>query len=511
VQAMPIGALYRYHAERDPNRLCITCDGIAITRATFEQRTNQRARLYRDFGVVEGDFVTIALPNGIETFEAAAAIWKLGATPNAVSAKLPLPEFSAIVDLVRPRLVVGIEEGRLEGHRSVPADFGSFETYSNKPLPDKVPLYWKAMTSGGSTGRPKVIVDHMQGAYAPDAEVLLMLPDRTILSPGPLYHNMPFSLTNLALFTGNHIIVMPRFDPLEALRLLEAHRVDWVNLVPTMMNRIWMLAAEERTQFDLSALRVVRHGGAPCPTWLKDAWIAWLGAERVYEGYAATERHGGTLIRGDEWLSHRGSVGRPWEGYRLRILRADATDALPGEIGEIYFLPDEGPGSTYHYLGAEPRRIGGWESVGDLGHVDMDGYLYIADRRTDLIITGGANVYPAEIEAALDAHPSVGSSVAIGLPDDDLGQRVHAIVQLRHDVAELPTEASLKEFLQCRLAKYKLPRSIEFVHEPLRDDAGKVRRSQLRERRIREPAIANQAADTGQPLAQPARSVIRRD
>jgi len=481
---MPIGRLYRYHAERDPERPCITCDGIEVTRAEFERRTNQRARLYADLGVKEGDFVTISLPNSIETFEVAAAVWKLGAIPNAVSAKLPDAEFTPIINLVQPKLIVGVEPDRFCAYKSIPAGFGSFETYPDRPLPEKIAPHWKAMTSGGSTGRPKVIVDHMPGAYAPDASILLLIPEQTILIPGPLYHNMPFSSANLALFLGNHVVVMTRFEPLETLRLLEVHRVDWVNLVPTMMHRIWRLPEVERNRFDLSSIRVVRHGGAPCPAWLKEAWIGWLGPHRIYEGYAATERQGGTLITGAEWLDHRGSVGRSWAGYQIKILKADGGEALPGEVGEIFFLPDEGPGSTYHYLGAEPHRSGDWESVGDLGYLDTDRYLYIADRRSDLIISGGANVFPAEVEAALEAHAQVASSAVIGLPDVDLGQRVHAIVQLRGDVSGRLTEEDLQEFLRSRLVKYKVPRTIEFVDEPLRDEAGKVRRTHLRDRRL---------------------------
>jgi len=187
------------------------------------------------------------------------------------------------------------------------------------------------------------------------------------------------------------------------------------------------------------------------------------------------------MIGGREWLEHKGSVGRLMPGAQVRILDEDGRDVVPGEVGEIYFLPAGGRGSTYHYLGAEPRAQGEWETFGDLGRVDEHGYLFLADRRTDLVISGGANIYPAEIEALIDSYPGVLASVVIGLPDADLGQRVHAIVET--DGGDLDLDA-LRAFLAGRLVTYKLPRSIEVTRERLRDDSGKVRRGALREARL---------------------------
>ena len=337
------------------------------------------------------------------------------------------------------------------------------------------------MSSGGSTGQPKIIVDHLPGLFDPAAPMLLQQVDDVILNPGPLYHNAPFIGTHWALFTGGHVIEMARFDAAEWLRLVALHKVGWVNLVPTMMNRIWRLPDDIRSNADLASLRVVFHMASACPEWLKQGWIDWLGAERIFELYGGTERQGNTIISGEEWLARRGSVGRIQPGSGLRILRADGSECDTGEIGEIYFLPDEGRNASYHYIGAQAKAIGEWESLGDLGRIDHDGYLYLSDRRTDLIVSGGANIYPAEVEAALDAHPAVRSSVVIGLPDDDMGQRVHAIVE-RDETLPLNDE-QLLAFAAERIARYKLPRSIEFVDYPLRDDAGKVRRSRLRELR----------------------------
>ena len=189
------------------------------------------------------------------------------------------------------------------------------------------------------------------------------------------------------------------------------------------------------------------------------------------------------MIGGREWLEHKGSVGRLLAGAQIRVLDDAGEPVAPGEVGEIYFLPPGGRGSTYHYLGAEPRAQGEWETFGDLGRIDEDGYLYLADRRTDLIISGGANIYPAELEAAIDAHPAVLASVVVGLPDEDLGQRAHAIIEVRAEAPPLDF-AELRRFLAERLVSYKLPRSFESTTERLRDDAGKIRRSALRDARI---------------------------
>jgi bile acid-coenzyme A ligase len=350
-------------------------------------------------------------------------------------------------------------------------------------LPERVARHWKAPTSGGSTGRPKLIVAEVPGEFDPEEEgplvqVARMARDRVHLVPGPLYHNAPFSSSMRALFRGNHLVVLPRFDALRTLECIERYRIDYVLLVPTMMQRIWRLEPEVRNRFDLSSLRVMVHMAAPCPAWLKEEWIKWLGPERIHELYGGTEAQAATWITGSEWLEHRGSVGKCFVG-RIRVLDEDGHDVPPGQIGEIYMMPDDGPGTTYHYVGAEPKKLDGWESLGDMGRVDAEGYVYLADRQTDMILRGGSNVYPAEVEAAIDAHPQVRSSAVIGLPDEDLGQRVHAIV----DTPQGVTEEELRAHLAERLVRYKIPESYEFVSGPLRADDGKVRRSALRDER----------------------------
>ena len=431
-------------------------------------------------GVTAGDFVTVALPNGLAFYETVFAIWKLGAIPNVVAAKLPRPEMEAILDIVRPRLFIG--DPPSSGVPVLSPDRGASEQYSADPLAEVISPHWKAMTSGGSTGRPKVIVDAMPARWDPEEGFLGQRPGDVILNPGPLYHNAPFHCITMGMFVGATIVEMGKFDALRALQLVEAHGVNWVTMVPTMMHRIWQLGPDVLSGFSLPSLRMMLHMAAPCPPWLKDAWIGWLGSERVWEYYGTTEGIGSTTISGADWLTHRGSVGRVRAGYELKILDEDGREKPVGEVGEVFFRPRGGPGSTYHYLGCEGRRIGGWETPGDLGSVDGEGYLYLSDRRNDLIISGGANIYPAEVEAALEAHPAVRGSAVIGLPDEEWGARVHAIVQPMEGAALDGQE--LLEFVASRLARYKLPKAIEFTSEPLRDEAGKVRRAALRSARL---------------------------
>jgi bile acid-coenzyme A ligase len=247
-----------------------------------------------------------------------------------------------------------------------------------------------------------------------------------------------------------------------------------------MMLRIWRLPDEVRLAADVSSLEVAFHLAAPCPAWLKQAWIDWLGPQVVVELYGGTELQAVTLISGTEWLEHRGSVGRTVVG-EIEI-RDPAGQPVPvGEEGEIWMRRGPQVPSPYRYVGATARSAAeGWESLGDIGKVDADGYVYITDRLADMILVGGANVYPAEIEAALDEHPAVRSCCVFGLPDEDLGNIPYAIVEL----SEPATDEDLLAHLRLRLAPYKLPRVIERAAEPLRDDAGKVRRSALRAERI---------------------------
>lgn len=465
---MSIGRRVTQLAGQAPERAHVTCGPDTLTRAEFEGTTNRSARYLRGRGATPGSYVSIALPNGVAFLVAAVAAWKLGAEPQPLSHRLPPAEREAILALVQPSVLV-------DAPLDVPDDL------DDSPLADAIAPSWKAPTSGGSTGRPKVVIDGRLGVTDPDVTPAYHLTAEGVaLLPGPLYHNGPFHGAARALLAGCHVVVMERFDAERCLALIEEHRVDFVMVVPTMMHRIWNLPSDVRTSFDLSSLKVVYSIGAPCAGWLKRAWIDWLGGERIWELYAGTERQATTEISGTEWLEHPGTVGRPNYG-EIRIVGRDGEVLPPGEIGLIQLRSPEADRPTYRYLGAESAVTpDGWDTLGDLGSMDVDGYLTMADRRSDLILRGGANVYPAEVEAALDSHPAVASSAVIGLPDEDLGERVHAIVQMHVPVSIEALTGHVAE----RLVGYKVPATFEVVDQPLRDDAGKVRRSALRNARL---------------------------
>ncbi len=479
----PVGHVFSSLAEMAPQKPLLTIGERTVTRLEFDLATNRLAHALSACGVQHNDIVTIALPNSLKFYEFVVATWKLGATPNPVSSRLPAAELQAIIDIAAPRLVVCQDVEGLKGVPTVSPDLGFNPDLSAEPLPEKTPKYWKAMTSGGSTGRPKLIVDHGDSQWVPGQPLPFQRSDATYINPGPLYHNAPFHFMFAALFGGGHVVEMTKFDPLKFLELVERHRVNWVVLVPTMMKRIWGVLQEQDREFDVSSLEFVLHTASACPVPLKENWINWLGPEKIFEVYSGTERTGVCFITGDEWLKHKGSVGKPI-GCEMKILGDDGEELPPGEIGEIYFLAQKGKDATYHYVGSDAKTRGDWESLGDLGYVDEDGYLYIADRRVDMIISGGANVFPAEVEGALEQHPGVASVAVIGLPDDDLGQRVHAVVQPKPEYKAELSEEILREHLSRFLVLYKTPRTYEFVDTPLRDDAGKVRRSKLREERV---------------------------
>jgi bile acid-coenzyme A ligase len=325
----------RQLAEVDPDRPALTSGETTLTRAEFVERVERLAGLFAARGVTEGSTVTIGLPNSAGLVESLFAAWALGAVPQPISHRLPPLERAAIVDLANPSLVVGGPESEAAGRpalESVPQQLppGSF-TPAVSPV-------WKLVTSGGSTGRPKLIA-----ATAPAlaenvvglGPALGMRRDGCVLVTGPVSHNAPFVVTATGMLLGNHVVVMPRFDPAETLRLVEAFRVTWMLLVPTMMLRIWRLPAAVRLAADVSSLEVAFHLAAPCPPWLKQEWIGWLGPQKVLELYGGTELQAMTVISGTEWLAHRGSVGRPVIG-EIQIRDADGQPVPAGQEGEIW-------------------------------------------------------------------------------------------------------------------------------------------------------------------------------
>ena len=448
---MSISRAISWLADAEPGAVAVRCGADVLTRTELDRATNRLARRWIGAGLGVDDLVAISLPNGLDAVLATVATWKAGATPMPLSPRLPAAERAAILDLASPALVV-------DGPVDLPDDR---DGDGDGPLPDLAASCWKAPTSSGSTGQPKLIRADAPARVDPSGAVAGFVPQHAVqLVAGPLFHAAPFVYAMRGLMTGHELVLMPHFDAAEWLRLVEAHRVTWGMLVPTMMQRI--TRAPARASYDVSSLGSVLHLGARCPAWLKRDWIDWLGPERVVELYAGTESQGLALIRGDEWLAHPGSVGRGVGGSEFRVVRPDGTDADDDEVGEILMrrLPGDGR----------------WHTLRDSGHLDADGYLHVGDRLDDVIVTGGVKVQPADVEAVLDQHPRVGSSVVVGRPHDDLGEQVHAVVETDVEVRELTAWAA------DRLDPEKRPRSWQLVTTPLRDDTGKARRREWRNR-----------------------------
>lgn len=472
----PIGTQISQLAQLAPDEPAVTCDGRTITRAELDTSTNRLARAYAERGVGLGDYVTIVLPNSIEWIQATVACWKLGAVPQPLSARLPAAELQGLLDLRPPALLVGRDHPDLP---SVPAGFIPDSALSDAALPEAVSPVWKAMGSGGSTGRPKLIeaggdsripaiIGYPLGAQEGDTTLLAI----------PLSHNTGFTTATIALLMRHHLVLMSRFEPQEYLRLLTDHRVTFLTTVPTIMQRLLPVYRADPDAYDLTSIRRFWHLGAPCPPAIKQAWIDILGPEVVWELYGGTELQALTFISGDQWLTHPGSVGVVVAG-EMKVLDDAGRPCPPGVEGEIYMRPSPGTPPTYRYVGVTAKSRDGWDSLGDLGYFDEDGFLYLSDRRVDMFTVGGRNVYPAEIEGALSANPDVLSCLVVGIPHEDLGQVPHALVQTTAD--STLDEDGVRAFLAERIAAYKVPRSVEFVDTPLRDDAGKARRTAVRD------------------------------
>ncbi len=466
------------------DRIAITLakqDGTedTLSWADLERWSNRAARLFAANGVDAETMVCIGIWNTLEHYAAAYGAWKLGACTLPLSPRMPDIEFDGITGLVARKLVIADRPGAALGLADLTAlRHGGRD---DSPLPDITPHPGKAIGSGGSTGRSKIIVDPKPWARIPGDRAhqpgnVAFRTGQVQLVAGPLYHNSPFSWGHSGLFDEHHLVVLERFDAARAVAMIEKYRCQFMFLAPTMMQRIVRLPDIESR--DLSSIECVYQTAAPCPPWLKRRWMDLTAPEKLMEGFGATEAVGSCRIRGDEWLQHPGSVGRP-ANAELRILDEDLNELPQGEVGEIYMRPFVHPEPTYRYIGAPPAKTtpDGFVSVGDMGYVDPQGYLFLSDRRVDLIIRGGANIYPAEVEAALSEHPDVADVAVIGIPHDELGKTVHAIIE--HRPGTTPDEPALRAWMKPRLTSYKLPESYEFMPALPRDPSGKIRRSQL--------------------------------
>lgn len=496
-EGFPLAGIPGYYAKDRGDTVAARADGETLTWRELHQRSNSVARGLIERGAEPGRIVTLLIPNSTDLIVAAFACYKAGATPQVLSPQMTPSELIAIIELGNP--VVVVEFGELtdtatpgertgaatRGGRTCAVTLAALEAGQTDADLDEIRMAtsWKAPTSGGSTGRPKIILSGRHGVTASSDPTFWQIdPGEQALITAPMHHNAPFSTAMCTLFGGGTVTMLRKFDAERTLVEIDAVGATWVYLVPTMMRRIWALPEEVRSTYSLASVRSFWHCAEPCPAWLKHKWLEWLGAERVWELYAGTEAEAGCTIRGDEWLEHVGSVGRVAWG-EMRLIDFDGAEVTTsGETGEIFTRVAEGNPASYRYIGAEPNELDGWSSLGDMGQFDSDGYLYLHDRRGDMVTIGGMNVYPAEVEAALTEHEDVQTTAVIGLPDDALGNRLHAIVQPREGA--VLHEGDLRVFLTDRLSRQKVPGTIELVSHSLRDDAGKIRRSALRAERL---------------------------
>jgi bile acid-coenzyme A ligase len=464
----------------DVDLVMVASDGSerGVPWGELESRANQIGRLFEEYGVTASSRVALALPNCLDHIFVTLATWKLGATLLPLRHDMPQWEMDRLLALAKPAVVVSDVHTAGEIATLTRRDLEASASRSDAALPDRIPECLSMVASSGSTGLPKLIVTPVRGVVA-DNPQMLYSPDHpsTILVTSPLYHVNGFNFASPPLLEGAHSFVMERFDAALAVRLIERHKITFTVMVPTMLQRIAHLDGLRPEQF--ASLETLIYGGAKIPEWLVDRWIELVGAEVFNLTYGSSELLGLARMTGLEWADHRGATGRSVDAT-ISIRDDEGNERPVGEIGHIYMRPTDPNRRLFQYVGGvtPPPTADGFHTIGDLGSLDADGYLYVADRRTDLIITGGANVFPAEVEAALSEHPGVIDQVVVGVPDPEWGQRVHAIVQPR-DPSAPPDPDELRSFCKQRLASYKVPKTYEVVERVTRTEAGKLNRNRL--------------------------------
>ena len=475
---VPFGARLRDRAYTDPDDIgliVVGADGTdeKFSLETLDGRANQWGRALAARGATAGTLIGIAIPNSSALVLSVLACWKVGAVPVPMRWDLPGWERGRVLDILNATVVVDQDN---QGSLSDEAD-----AQSDAALPEVVSPRLNGICSSGSTGLPKIILNTAPAVWTPAHSEHFMTHwasvarPQTILVPGPMYHTNGF-LPLMYLLGGDTLVVLEKFDAATVLDVIERHRITTFTATPTMLARMAAVPGVENR--DLSSLDWILQGAAAMPAELLRRWFDLLSPEQIVMAYGMTENLGLTALRGDEWLLHPGSVGRGFRDTEIRILGPDKAPLPPGECGEIFMRAPMS--ASYEYLGgAKPLALtaDGFGSGGDLGHLDADGYLYIADRRTDMIVTGGANVFPAEVENALIGHDGIADVVVLGLPDPQWGRRVHAVVQTANSAAL--DEQQVIEYAKRRLTSYKVPKTVEFVDEIPRTAATKVSRSEM--------------------------------
>lgn len=505
------------HARSNPDKIAYQMAGTgkAISYRELDELSNQGAQLLRSLGLKAGDHIALLMENRLAFMEICWAAQRSGLYYTAISRYLTKDEIAYIVKDCGARVVITSPKcadaiaGLISNAPGAPMFFmvdeprDGFRFWDRElaaqpttPIADEV-MGYDMLYSSGTTGRPKGIKRESQNAPidVPNAFLKLLCADMCgmssqsiYLSPAPLYHAAPLRFNMTAIILGGTSVIMESFDAEEFLRLVEKHKVTQSQLVPTMFVRMLKLPEDVRRRYDVSSLKGAIHAAAPCPVEIKARMIAWWGPILI-EYYAGSEGNGVTVSNSQQWLEHRGTVGRAVVG-KVKILDENDEELPAGEIGTVYFA--DGPVFSYHNDPEKTKRAcnaRGWSTLGDVGYLDSEGFLYLTDRKSYMIISGGVNIYPQETEDVLITHPEIADVAVFGVPNEEMGEEVKAVVQ-PHDMSRAGKafEAELIVFCRKHLSPIKCPRSIDFEAELPRTPTGKLLKRHLRDRYWPKPA-----------------------
>lgn len=495
------------HARTAPDSPALIVDGDAVSYARLYGRSRQVGAALHDAGLRRGDGVALILPNRPEFFEITWGCQLSGLYYTAVNTHFTTDEVAYViddsdaravfVDGSMPELADHIRDvnRRVDIHLMVGAGRPGWRTYEDALAtagpPPALSDGSEMLYSSGTTGRPKAVrrplPEDGNGSWAQAVlEMALtrkygMGPSSVYLSPAPMYHAAGVNYTMAVNRVGAAAILMPRFDAETVLQLIETHRVTHAQFVPTMFVRMLKLPEHVRDKYDVSSLQCVIHAAAPCPVAVKHRMMSWFGPI-IHEYYGGTEGFAGTTIGPQEWLAHPGSVGIPMTA--VHVVGEDGNELPVGESGELYF--EGGPDFEYFKDPAKTAAVyndRGWRTLGDVGRVDEDGYLYLTDRSTFMIVSGGVNIYPQEVENLLVMHPKLVDAAVFGVPNDEFGEEVKAVVQPAVGVVgDSDLAAELIDYCRAHLATYKCPRTVDFDPELPRDPNGKLYKRRIREK-----------------------------
>ncbi|MQA07111.1 MAG: AMP-binding protein [Pseudonocardiaceae bacterium] len=497
-------------AKEEPDRLAVVApDGSESSYAELAAAADRYGRGLQAMGLEPGDSIVVMLPNGVDLIAMYFAALQTGLYVVMVNWHLAGAEVAYIIEDSEAKAFVaherfaatateaagtaGLAGQACFGVGEVPGFAALAELGAGEPMarPDVRTLGSPMLYTSGTTGRPKGVRRPLSGAdpdEVPPASPWFFgifgiqpFDGHVHLCGSPLYHTAVLNFVGISIQLGHTAVLMDRWDPEEMLRLIERYCVTHSHMVPTQFHRLLALPEDVRDRYDVSSLRAMVHGAAPCPLETKRAMLDWWGPV-VIEYYAATEG-GGTVIGGAEWYRKPGSVGRAWPGSVVQVLDDEGNELPAGEIGTVY-MKMAGSTFEYHKDPAKTResRVGDLFTLGDVGYLDADGYLFLCDRKNDMIISGGVNIYPAEIEGVLAVHPKVADVAVFGIPHPDWGEQIKAVVQpVDGAVACDELTDELLKFTREKLAKFKLPRSVDYVEELPRDPNGKLYKRKLRD------------------------------